>query len=249
MNKIPFVYDLRYGGNTHSLVGTSHVSERDYSSHAREIGEDKKTLLMEVKSSEADRIPLIINEKGTESLGALVKDLGEKEIRFLERSFSISRSQFENVPLIFAMPSLAYGSIMGNGLGIDHAFEGNFTRRNLQIYSLEKPEEQADYMLCQQESSRKNLLKGLKMEVESPGHIVKKARKFMNNYYEGDIEELIRMAKEEDFNYERNNERNERMVGRSLNYLRNGPCVVSVGALHLFGKKGLINLYEKKFIG
>lgn len=117
------------------------------------------------------------------------------------------------------------------------------------IYGLETVDRQIELMF--HSSSIKNQVKSLLRAVKSSEDFCSEAESFNTLYLSGDLEAIYKKSMEMD-GYSKSEQyllldaRNEDWIDKIVSYIEQESCFIAVGALHLPGKAGLIEMLKKK---
>lgn len=117
------------------------------------------------------------------------------------------------------------------------------------IYGLETVDRQIELMF--HSSSIKNQVKSLLRAVKSSEDFCSEAEYFNTLYLSGDLEAIYKKSMEMD-GYSKSEQyllldaRNEDWIDKIVSYIEQEACFIAVGALHLPGKAGLIEMLKKK---
>ena len=139
------------------------------------------------------------------------------------------------------------------GLFLDMILFNTAKEQNKKVYALETPKEQTDVFDSMAISTQISLLKST---LDNILDMNKLQNEVIDVYLRRDLNEILalnekyesfidaKIAKE--FNQRLVIDRNHRMLKRMNDMLQKGNCFVAVGALHLPGDDGLLNLVKQK---
>ena len=157
------------------------------------------------------------------------------------------------VMAIFSLPPAELARQQAGQQPLDQLLQARAAERGTPVSALESVEEQLDVFAGLREADQIALLEvalALNPQVEDIFARMKSA------YLAGDLAALHDMAKEQqaggdpvlDAFFERRliETRNHRMAARLAPHLARGGAFVAVGALHLSGEEGLLNLFEQQ---
>jgi len=245
------------------LYGTMHTGdERVYNFSSK----------MEKAFKKADVLALELNMDSVNQLSVMaglimknditLKDLlSEDDYALTETFFKDSVGQ----PLVFfnkMQPIFTASMIAAKDLGnqkeqaLDMYFFSKAKQMNKTVKGLEKMEEQIGaFSAIPYDKQAQSLIKGIKEAYDSNAVKTNSMNKMMTYYIEGDLEALADLSTEVDkddletsalFTEVFLTKRNHHMADRSVPLMKSGSTFIAVGAAHLGGKQGLIQLLRDK---
>lgn len=210
-----------------------------------ELDMDDPNMMMKMMSAAMSKDGKTVTEK----LGA---DLAGKVDKFLQEKSGMSLFMFDNVNL--QTISMQVGMLALEcplDLGYDVVLSTDAIAEGKPIYGLETVEEQIKLLLSQ---SDEDAIKAIDFLVNNFGIAKKEMVKLTTLYKEEDIQGLYDFTRKtfEDPNFPQGNVeefldvRNENWIPKIEVQLKKTSTLIAVGAAHLAGERGVINLLKKQ---
>jgi len=179
----------------------------------------------------------------------IVRDLYSKKeydkiVKYFEKELGMPFYLFEKMyPIMISTMVTATKLGADSAQALDLYFHYLAKKQLKGCFGLETIEEQVNAFKSMPISKQKEALLDA---VTKPQKNSKLLKELIRYYVDNDIDKLYSFSKNEKGNDEFENElitkRNGVMVSRMKEYIRNGSSFIAVGALHLPGKEGIINL-------
>lgn len=249
-------------GKTSSyLFGTYHILGSDYLNEHKKVQDAYLASKAVVVETEIDSSQMMaVAMKGMmpgKSLKALMDTADYALVkRELEPSLGLKLAQLDQFKPIFI--SIMYSMVLAQkytpeemtygGMPIDQYFASNGRKRGKEINSLETSMEQADILFNNQ--SLEEQAEDLVELAKDKGKVVTMTKAVIQSYMDEDLKTMYSEAnKMEEASGDLElilDDRNLRWIKILEPILTKGEAFIAVGALHLPGEKGLLQLLEKE---
>jgi uncharacterized protein YbaP (TraB family) len=239
------------------LYGTIHIMDekayrfpdgtkeafRSADAYAMELNMDsvnQLTLMSELMMEDSTSLRDLLTEEEYADLKAFAKDsMGIKLARFdrFHPMLTLSRIQMQSFEKDCT-------------LALDMYFHQKAKRNGKPVIGLERMEEQvAAFQSIPYDSIAQQLVQVARGEIESSGGKAS-METMLEHYVEGDLEALLRTTRQqkssENFTEVFLTERNKRMADRAARHMKEQSLFIAIGAAHLPGEKGVIQLLRDK---
>lgn len=236
------------------LYGTMHVSDKrafDWVERSMPYFKKCSQFAMELDPNKVDpaqMMQMMKLETGTLTDLYSREDYEKLHSHFMEEMHVDIKSfdQFKPFFLYSLIAQSQFGSDMSEA--VDLYFNKQAVASGKTVHGLESLEEQMGAINSMSLEEQAEMLLMVATEKRKSD---KSSKKLMKLYMKGDLQGMMEIAESsdemgEDFEQEFLVTRNERMAERIPAILEKGPTFVAVGALHLPGDTGLINLLRKE---
>lgn len=235
------------------LYGTMHVSDKrafDWVDRSMPYFKQCSQFAMELDPNNVD--PVAMMEMMKLESGTLTDLYSKEDYEKLRTHFQEemhvdikSFDQFKPFFLYSLVAQSQFGSDMSEA--VDLYFNKQAIAAGKTVHGLETLEEQMGAINSMELEEQAEMLLSYATEKRKSD---KSSKKLMKLYMKGDLNGMMALTEDsdemgEDFEQEFLVVRNERMADRIPAVLEKGPTFVAVGALHLPGETGLINLLRK----
>lgn len=232
------------------LFGTMHVADKrahKFKKSVLEAFEGVDAYAMELDPAAVN--PMDLLEKMKLKEGKLQDLFTEEEWNRLdahfESKFNTSISSFNDFTPFYVqtmMMQAQFGSSAGEA--VDIYFYNQAKKMGKAVYGLETMDEQLSAITAlPQEDQKQMLLDGLDEDFKSS------SEKMLKTYKKGDLDKLLEMSEDESLGDEFENAlivgRNHTMAERIQPIIKKQSAFIGVGALHLPGEEGIIELLKK----
>lgn len=236
------------------LYGTMHVADERafvWVEKSMPFFEQCDQYAMELNPNEAD--PASVMQLMMLPEGTTLKDLFEEDDyhelhAWFKEEMNVDIAAFGQYSPFFVY-SIAQQAMYGNQMSeaMDLHFNKLATQKGMEVIGLETVEEQISAINAMDMEDQAEMLMGLTKGKKSQ----KESKKLMKLYVKGRLNDMMEYANssdewEEDFATAMVDDRNGRMADRLPAILSEGSTFVAVGALHLPGEQGLIQLLRDK---
>ncbi len=239
------------------LFGTMHLADKQIVNlppHIQQVVYSADTLAIEVKlDAESQRaLSTLTALQGDETLSDLIGNTQFKRVAQLLEAKGVSEYSLQRLKpwaaaLILNYPPASLDPVL------DYSLQLKFSQQNKPVYQLETAQEQIEIF---DHLSLGDQISFLEYSLKQQDHFDFYLQKMKQLYLDDDLEGLQALALEqmEDINQpfmlqlfsNLIEKRNIKMVNRMQFHLKAGNSLIAVGALHLTGPKGLINLLRYK---
>lgn len=237
------------------LLGTVHVSDPRVTSFPVEIlnaMRNTRFLMVEVKMDESSQAEVLRSMfSDSNSLDGLITHDEILEVKKALQHQPLLAARVEFLKPWAAMILLSIPREEG-GLAMDALLQKRFAQQNKPVFQLETISEQLSLF---EKISLNNQVALLKETIRHLPEMDQLMEQVLDLYLKGDLDGLLDLNLEylhesdnqalDELMYELIQVRNKRMFLRALTRLELGNTMVAVGALHLPGEEGLIQLLQK----
>lgn len=248
---------IEKNGKTNYLLGTMHVPDKSISvlpPYIHRIVTSLAHLTLEVKLSSAARTEAVsvFNLSNGESLQSMIGDRDFRRLVSIFKPYGIRASKIRELKpwaaaIMISQPPHSKEPIL------DFELQKQFSYRSKPVYQLETAQEQLqifDHLDLDTQVSF------LRYSIAQQPRFASDLEKMKRAYLLGDLSKLQEIAIEQQAIEERSileslmrkiiEDRNYTMVARMQSQLGLGNGLIAVGALHLPGDEGIINLLREK---
>jgi uncharacterized protein len=237
---------------SHYLIGTMHSKDNRVFKHIEENYEAIRKcniFATEFPLDDADNFNIqefmMLPNEGTLS-SILTPKLYEKTTTLFKKKLKLDLAQFERFSPFFLTNILSENALNSdNFLSLDESMWQFAKNEGKILRGIETFEEQLEILM---KMSMSDHIKGLKDIVSKHDKFRKKLQKMVKLFEKQDISALYQLAKKTS---QANRklmlfDRNELMTKRIIELCKDNTLCVAVGAGHLSGKKGILNLLKKQ---
>jgi uncharacterized protein YbaP (TraB family) len=256
---LPF-YEAKKDGAQVFVIGTMHLGQPSATLPKELLAALKRAdkLLLELAPAEEAKAGEILVTKVCPD-DCLKKQISEKAFAQIQREYNVGGANLERMPAWLAATTMSMIDYLRSGLtpvtGTEVLLKTAWGGKTL--IGLETAQEQVEFLTAFPEKIQRDMVESyLKMSQEQR---IKFARELNAKWKEGDAEKLFRWY----IDLERKNgtseseirlitdimlnRRNKLFVERLIPHLnKDKPIILAVGALHLGGEEGVLNLLKKK---
>lgn len=236
------------------LYGTMHVGDKrahDFSDATLSAFKQAKAFAGELNMAEVDQLAIInlmkldsgqkLHSLFTEAEWARVETFCEEKVR-------INPNDFDDYNIFFLYSLIAQSQFKNqSGQAVDLYFFSEAKKGGKKLLGLEKVEEQMAAIGSMSIEEQKKMV--LDAVDGKSGNGKKDIKKMMKYYVKGDLDNLLKFSEDADmgstFETAFVTDRNHRMAERMVPLMESQSTFVAVGALHLPGEEGVINLLRE----
>lgn len=243
--------------DTSYLYGTIHIMDAkayQFPEGTRESFKSVDAYAMELNMDSVNQMALMSQLMMEDSLSLkdlLTKDEYKDLKTFAKDSVGLPLEQFKRMHPMFLLSQIQMQSFeKDSSLPLDMHFHQMAKKQGKAVIGLERMKEQVNaFHSVPYDSTAKQLVKIARgRSKKSSGEA--SMNKMLDAYVNGDLNELLEQTTEQQMsdNFEEAFliERNERMADRSTDRLKEQSLFIAIGAAHLPGKKGVIELLRDK---
>lgn len=249
------------GNNTSYLFGTYHILGSDYLNDHKKVQAAYQASQSVVVETEIDSSQMMAVAMKGMMLGKSLKKMMDSADyalikRELEPSLGMDLAQLDQFKPIFV--SIMYSMALAQkftpeemtygGLPIDQYFASNGHKMKKEITSLETPMEQAEILFNSQNLDEQ--IEDLVELAKDKDEVIAMTKMVIQSYMKEDLKTMFEEAhKMEEATGDLEvllDDRNDRWIGILNPILMKGEAFIAVGALHLPGENGLLELLKKE---
>jgi uncharacterized protein YbaP (TraB family) len=237
------------------LYGTMHVGDKrahDFSDATMNAFKQSKAYAGELNMDDVNQLA-VLNLMKLDSGKKLHTFFSTEEWTRIETYFNeklhVNPNDFDDYNTFFLYSLVAQSQFKNQkGEAVDMYFYSEAKKAGKKLLGLEKVEEQiAAIGSMSLEEQRKMILDAVDGK---GGNGKKEVKKMMKFYVQGDLEKLLKFSEDSEMgsSFEKAlvTDRNHRMAERMVPLMKAQPTFVAVGALHLPGDEGVIQLLRKE---
>ncbi|MFN8398092.1 MAG: TraB/GumN family protein [Bacteroidia bacterium] len=236
------------------LYGTMHVGDKrahDFSDSTMIAFKSTRAYAGELNMAEVDQAALLNMMKlpAGQKLHTLFTDEEwESLVNYCQSKMHVNPNDFDDFNIFFIYSLIAQGQFKNQmGQAVDMYFYNEAKKSQKKLLGLEKPEEQIAAINSMKTDDQKKMV--LDAVNGKNGNSGKELKKMLKYYGKGDLEGLLSFSKDAEFSseFETNlvTHRNHNMAERMEPIMKEQSTFVAVGALHLPGEEGVINLLRQ----
>ncbi len=243
--------------DTSYLYGTIHIKDEkayrfpDGTKEAlRSVDAYAGELNMDSINPFAMRSKLMMKDSTT--LQDLLNEKAYKDVKlFFQDSLNMDLKPFERMHPFFILSQIQLRSFSADSAqALDRYFHSFAKKQGKKLIGLERMSEQLGVIQSiPYDSMAQQLVRIARGEISSSGG-ERSMQEMLDAYVKGKLSTLLRLTKEqkmsENFVQSFLYERNERMADRAAVHLKEQPTFIAVGAAHLPGERGMIELLRDK---
>lgn len=240
--------------NPSYLYGTMHVGDKrahNFSDSTMIAFNAAKAYAGELNMAEVDQAALLNMMKlqdGQKLHTLFTDDEWESLVSYCQTKMHVNPNDFDDYNIFFIYSLIAQGQFKNQmGQAVDMYFYNEAKKSRKKLLGLEKPEEQIAAINSMKTDDQKKML--LDAVNGKNGNSGKELKKMLKYYGKGDLEGLLEFSKDAEFSseFESNlvTHRNHNMAERMEPIMKEQSTFVAVGALHLPGDEGVINLLRQ----
>lgn len=190
--------------------------------------------------------------KDSTTIKDLLTDAEYKDVKhFLEDSLGLQMGRFKRMHPMYLLSQVQVQSFeRDSSLPLDMYFNKMAKKQGKPVIGLERVSEQtAAFQTVPYDSTAQQLVKVARGKAKSSGGKTS-MKEMLDAYVQGDLDKLLKVTKEQNaskgFVKDFLTERNRRMAKRAAKHLKEKTLFIAVGAAHLPGEKGVIELLRKR---
>ncbi|MBL0018365.1 MAG: TraB/GumN family protein [Bacteroidia bacterium] len=237
------------------LYGTMHVGDKrahDFSDATMNAFKQAKAFAGELNMEDVDQLA-VLNLMKLDSGKKLHTFFSSEEWTKIEAYFNtklhVNPNDFDDYNTFFLYSMIAQSQFKNQkGEAVDLYFFSEAKKAGKKLLGLEKVEEQIAAIGSMPLDEQKKMI--LDAVEGKQGNGKKELKKMMKYYTKGDLESLLKFSEDTEMGPEFERaliiDRNHRMADRMVPLMEAQSTFVGVGALHLPGEEGVINLLRKK---
>lgn len=236
------------------LYGTMHVGDKrayKFSKSVMPSFNRCKSFAMEINPSEVDPMEMMELMKLKEGTlqDMFTSEQWDSLSTFMMEKHHTELSTFNEFSPFFVYSMMSQSTFKNNkGQALDLYFFEEAKKSRKDLHGLETVEEQISAINTMTRDEQADLLLDVMRGKDSSDP--KFHKKMLKHYSKGDLDKLMEMSHDtdmgEDFEAALINDRNHRMAERMEPLIKEKPTFVAVGALHLPGEEGVLELLRKK---
>lgn len=242
LDKPSYLYGTMHVGDkrAHEFTDSTMIAFKSAKAYAGELNMaevDQLSLLNMMKLADGQKLHTLFTDEEWQSI-----------VSYCQSKVHVNPNDFDDYNVFFIYSLIAQGQFKNQkGQAVDMYFFNEARKSQKKLLGLEKPEEQIAAINSMKLDEQKKMV--LDAVSGKGGNSDKDLKRMMKYYGKGDLEALLRFSKESDFSSDFEEalvtKRNHNMAERMAPLMRDQSTFVAVGALHLPGDEGVINLLRK----